>query len=616
MDLGYTDQVVWNTLHGRPFEFSTYENAPIDLPLEKFARTDNLLAYHAEVLLAPISLVYLFHSGPETLLIFQTVVIGLGALPAFWLARKRLNSDLAGLAFAAAYLLAPALQGAVLSDFHAVALTASLLLWAFYFLDTRRLFLYFACIIAAMLAKEDIPVVIALMGLGIMLWKRERAIGLATLALGAGWFLVANQVILPGFSGLDRSPFFERLALFAPTPEESIRAALRNPILVVRWVFKPEIITYLGGLLSSGGFMSIFGLPFLLPVAPVLGINVFSAWSWTYSEGAHYSASVIPFVIVSSIYGMAWLAGRLTRGNGSRYDVAVARLSGLTLIVALVHSILVGVSPFVPDFEPPSVTAHQRIGEEIMARIPVDAPVSAQSDLYPHLSQRREAYLFPAVNDAQYVLVDVAGSAYPLAADEQFWEVQRLLESGEFGIETAKDGYLLLQRGGEGYLDREQLGAFLTFVRAGEDAQFTPVGARFGDTLELVGYDYAIRPVVHATERPATVTTYWRALRPLSEEYNFRFYFTRRDGAIVNEYEGPLAATLWYPTSAWNEGEIIRIETPVLSVGRLHDALVAVVRRSGDETSSEEILNPTVTREDGATQVVGDGTLLKVFSFR
>ena len=81
MDLGYTDQVVWNTLHGRPFEFSTYENAPIDLPLETFARTDNLLAYHAELLLAPISLSYLLHTGPETLLILQAVVIALGALP-------------------------------------------------------------------------------------------------------------------------------------------------------------------------------------------------------------------------------------------------------------------------------------------------------------------------------------------------------------------------------------------------------------------------------------------------------------------------------------------------------------------------------------------------------
>ncbi len=617
MDLGYTDQVVWNTLHGRPFEFSTYENAPIDLPLETFKRTDILLAYHAELLLAPISLSYLLHPGPETLLILQAVVIGLGALPAYWLARRRLHSELAGVAFAAVYLLAPALQGAVLSDFHAVALTASLLLWAFFFFDTNRWAAYFACILAAMLTKEDIPVVIALMGLGILIARRQsRTVGLATLALGVGWFVVANRVILPTFSGLGRSPFFERLALWGPTPEASLRAALQNPMLVVRWVFKPEIVTYLGGLLCSTGFMSIFGLPFLLPVAPVLGINVFSAWNWTYSEGAHYSASVMPFIILSGIVGMGWLTGRLTRGDRARPSAVVGMLSGAMLAIALIHHILVGVSPVVPDFAPPRVTEHQRIGQEIMARIPPDASLSAQSDLYPHLSDRRKAYLFPAVNDADYVLVDMAGSAYPLAADEQFWEIQALLESGEFGVTAAKDGYLLLQRGVEGYLDSAQLGEFLSFVRAGSDAQYTPIRARFGDALELVGYDYAIRPVVHATERPATVATYWRALRPLSEDYGFQFHFTRSDGAIVNEYDGPLAATLWYPTPAWKEGEIIRIETPVLSVGRFHDVLVTVTRSADGEIGATEHLIPIAAASPDGPEVVGDGTLLKVFSFR
>ena len=441
-------------------------------------------------------------------------------------------------------------------------------------------------------------------------------VGLATLALGAGWFVIANRVILPTFSGLDRSPFFERLALWGPTPEASLRAAVQDPMLVVRWVFKPEILIYLGGLLSSTGFMSIFGLPFLLPIAPVLGINVFSAWSWTYSEGAHYSASVIPFIILSGIYGMGWLTDRATRGDRMRTGAVTNMLAGAMLVIALVHHILVGVSPIVPDFEPPRVTDHQRVGREIMAHIPADAPLSAQSDLYPHLSNRRKAYLFPAVNDAEYVLVDMAGSAYPLAADEQFWEIQALLESGEFGVTAAEDGYLLLQRGAEGYLDSEQLTQFLSFVRAGDAAQYTPVNARFGDALELVGYDYAIRPVIHATERPTTIITYWRALRPLNEDYGFQFHFTRGDGAVVNDYDGPLAATLWYPTSAWKQGEIIRIETPVLSVGRLHDVLATVTRAADGEIEAIERLTPVVAAGAAGPEIVGDGTLLKIFSFR
>ena len=104
LDLGYMTQVVWNGLHGRPMDVHHLSHALIDLPLADFSRTDNLLGYHVELLLLPLSLLYLIRSDPTTLLVFQAVGVSLGALPAFWLARRRLGHDFAGLAFAAAYL--------------------------------------------------------------------------------------------------------------------------------------------------------------------------------------------------------------------------------------------------------------------------------------------------------------------------------------------------------------------------------------------------------------------------------------------------------------------------------------------------------------------------------
>ncbi len=58
LDLGYMAQAAWNTLHGRIMEFSTYQNAQIDLPLSQFSRTDHLLGYHVELLLIPLSLLF------------------------------------------------------------------------------------------------------------------------------------------------------------------------------------------------------------------------------------------------------------------------------------------------------------------------------------------------------------------------------------------------------------------------------------------------------------------------------------------------------------------------------------------------------------------------------
>jgi uncharacterized membrane protein len=617
MDLGYTDQVVWNTLHGRILQFSTYRNALIDLPLDLFRRTDVLLAYHVELLLVPISLLYLVYGSPVTLLALQAVVIGLGALPAFWLARDYLESDWVGLVFALAYLLAPALQGALLSDFHAVSLTASLLLFAFYSLHMRRYVPYFVLIVVAMLAKEDVPLLVAMLGLYLLLVRRERAVGGITVLLGAGWFLIATKVIQPYYHGLPTSPFFHRITVFGPTIKASLLNVIREPALVWRWLKQPEIVTYLGGLLASAGFMPLFSPLVLGLSAPVVAMNVFSTWSWTHSEGAHYSASIVPFVIVAGIYGLGWLARQMARVNGITRRRAVHALSAVTLLVVGYHHYQIGISPISRSYTPPRITAHDRLAGQFMALIPPDAALSTQSGLYPHLAHREKAYFFPAINDAEYVLLDVTGPSFPITLEEVYVTAERLLGSGEYSVLAAGDGYLLLKRGRSGGVETSLPDAFYSFARVDEGAVPRRLRARFGDALELLGYDYATGNAVHAQQLPATVTTYWRPLRPLGDELTLNLFFSRQDGAIVYHYAGPTATELWYPPRLWQEGEVIRIETPTLSVGRLRDVLVAVVpgdeASAGDPWSKDDRL--VVGGDDPSLETYDENTLLRLFRF-
>jgi uncharacterized membrane protein len=602
--------------------FSTYQDAPIDLPLAQFRRTDNLLAYHVELILAPISLLYLIYDSPVTLLLLQTVGIGLGALPAFWLARDRLGSDFAGLVFALAYLLAPAVEGANLSDFHAVSLTASLLLFAFHFLQARRYRPFFIFIILAMSTKEDVSLLILMMGLYIFFWLRERKVGALTALMGLGWFLICTQVILPYHNGLPISPFLHRTAIFGPTVKESLRNFLREPVLLLRWLRQPEIVTYLGGLLASVGFMSLFSPIVLSLSAPVVAMNVFSTWSWTYSEGAHYSASIVPFVFVSGIYGLGFLARQFSEWWGVHSRRSLQRpingLAALVLLISGYHHYRIGISPLARGFHPPRITPHHRLAREFMALIPADAPLSAQSSLYPHLAHREKAYLFPAVNDAEYIFLDVTSPPYPIAVEKLHWEIQRLLKSQEFGVLAARDGYLLLKKGLSKNLETDLPDEFYTFARADEGVARAvpfPLRAHFADVLELVGYDYSILNVIHAHQLPATVTTYWRLLRPLNMDYSFTFFFTRQDGAIVGCYAGGTPTSLWYPTSVWQEGEVIRMETPILPIGRLRDVMVAVTLPTADPWSVEGRLRSIEGASGQPLELSQERSLLKLFSF-
>ena len=122
-DLGNMDQVLWNTIHGRFFQFT---NQAID-----WYGPPTRLAFHVEPIILPLSLLYLFHADPRILLVFQTLALVSGALPVFLLTRRYLREwPILAALMATAYLLSPALIGINVFDFHPVALATPLLLYA------------------------------------------------------------------------------------------------------------------------------------------------------------------------------------------------------------------------------------------------------------------------------------------------------------------------------------------------------------------------------------------------------------------------------------------------------------------------------------------------------
>jgi hypothetical protein len=438
-------------------------------------------------------------------------------------------------------------------------------------------------------------------------------VGAIVALMGLGWFWLCIRVIQPAFHGLPTSPFMHRLTLFGTTPKASLLNLLRDPRPLWRWLIRPEIRVYLLGLLASSGFVSLLSPVLLSLSAPVVVMNVFSTWDWTYSEGAHYSASIMAFVFVSGISGLGFLARQLARRFKLSHAWAVNGLATIVLLVAGYHHVQIGISPFSASYSRPRIADHHRLAQEMVALIPPQAAISTQSGLYPHLSHRQKAYFFPAINDAEYVLLDVTGPSYPIALPEVYATATRLLDSGQFGVLAAQDGYLLLQRGLVGTSTLPD--PFYSFGRADEQAVPHLLRARFGDRIELLGYDYVIHNAVHAQQLPAKVITYWRPLAPLEDDLQLVFFFSRQDGAIVYHYDRLTPTTLWYPPSRWPEGTVIRVETPTLAVGRLKDTLVAVVPRGGDVWSPAARLKPQPSTSNPPLETYDQDTLLKLFTF-
>ncbi len=591
-DLGNMDQAVWNTLQGRWFAFSNWEGGT------------SRLAAHVEPIMILIAQFYRVYSNPKTLLALQAGVIALGALPVFWLARQRLGSDFAGAVFAFAYLLTPSLQAAALADFHPVTLSASLLLYAFYFLQKRWYPPFLLVAIIAMATKEEIPLGVFLIGLYAVFVQKDKAWGLVTAGLGLAWASIAFGLVIPSFNPAGGSPYFIRYEhLAGPGGSGGI---LSFPGQALATVMEEQRRAYLDGLVRPLLYLPILSPFTLLMALPDLGINLLSDFPFQYSSRVHYDAPIIPFLVISAVFGVqlfARLVGRVSR--------PLFRPVALVLAVAVLLSSLYSYYRlvFLPLIDHmPVVTEHQRLGEAFVAMVPPQSGVSAGTTINPHVSQRSSLYLFPEIKDSEYILLDVSANTHPIDGPSQRRVIIDLLKGGQWGILAADDGYLLMGKGmgGSSFPDR-----FFDFARARDPQIGYPLEVTFGP-LRFLGYSVEPKGGLHGKDPYATFTLYWRSLEPVKKDYGIAIFLISPSNTVAANLARH-AATIWYPTSQWQPGEIIKVVVPRIPLaGYTRGEVQLGVIDGPDENIPEQRVRPKVLDSPYTMPLNGDNTLLKL----
>ncbi len=599
-DLGNVDQAVWNTARGKPLAFTNWEGRA------KTFKAGTRLAMHVEPIYFLIAPLYWVWSDPRALLILQTVVVALGALPAYWLARDRLGDGLPAIVFPLAYLLFPALEAANRFDFHAVTLAASLFLFAAYGLLTgrTRMFLLFALLAAA--TKEEMPLLMAMMGLYAAVIQRRPRLGIPVAVIGVLWFLIAAFVIVPAFNTSGRSPYLEYYDSAGLVGEGGAPVTLALSRLFTR-----DNLSYVARLLMPVGWLSLLSPATLAMLAPSLLVNLISDnHQMHFLERYHYAAPLVPFVVISGIMGAAWISRRLSRGQPERMRRIATILSVWVLICTLAYHYYRGFTPLAEGFTWPQVTEHARRLQTIARLIPANASLSAQYNLNPHFSQRDRINLFPYSMNTEYLLLDAATFT---ANKDNFltWMRDQVVGGREFGIVAAEDGYILMRRGAP---RRPLPDAFYSFLRVTDPAPEYPLTVDFGDALRLHGYDIQGRRM---DER--LYTLYFEALRPLDTDYQIALFELSPQGDVVGATTEPPAALVWYPTSRWQPGEIIRIVfDPVTWWTRDKPEFgVAVGVYEGDQVwDLGRRLPPRVVNSRWQVRLPGERTLLQLATLR
>lgn len=644
LDLGNLNQTIWNTAHGDWFRLTNQE-----------ADLTNRLGYHVEPILLPIALLYRLYPTPEFLLVLQAIVVALGALPLFALARRRGLGDWLGLVFGLAFLLNPTIQAANWLEFHPVTLAPTFLMAAFYFLVTGRTgwFVLFAILSAS--CKEEIGLLVAMMGLYAWLALRRPRLGLTTAALAGGWSLLAVLGIQNAVAG--GNIHWGRYAYLGETTMQKLVSLATRPDLVLAQLGKANIGRYFFELLLPVGFTALLAPEVLLLALPSLAINLLADFAPMHQVTTLiYAAPVLPFVMLAAVMGVVrvndWINrtrmtrieqinadqnppksaasassafhetpdGQIDTGKNSlksaRYAssafhwiVAIFVLGG-----ALLGQRLWGVLPGSGNHLALMETGHHRRAQAVMAQIPPDAAVSAQDRLNPHVSGRRTVYIFPRVDDADYVLLDVTGPAWPQHPSDLKRSVEELL-AGDFGIAAAQDGYLLLQRGAA---NKTLPPEFFTAWRAPAEgtlpnAGFTPTEMIFGDETGAI---LALRGYRVETDRygELVVTLVWEALRTIEDD--LRVYVGYLDQELQTLHDSrfyPPTASLWYPTVLWTPGQPVLVQTLPWTLGA--DRFVLGVGVYTGEAGWEEGKRLTVRQVEPALPVLEGDSLVRLGGF-
>jgi uncharacterized membrane protein len=543
-DLGFTDQVLSNFLRGHWFRMSVYQGATwnTEIDITRLARPDSLLAFHVEPMLLLLLPTYAL-GGTLALLALQAVAVAAGALPAYRLGRHFSGSSLGGLAVAGAYLLSPLGQWAVLADFHTSTLAAPLLLFAIERIVVARSPRQAVIAVAlALTAREDVGPVVA--ALGLVVFARARRAGLLMGAMGVAW-TVASLALVRVYSG-GTSPFEVRYG-------STLGAGLVPPLDAL---LRDQVREYAGTLALSGAWAAVFAPLALLPAVPSLALNVLSTSPWMAAGKAHYSGLVLPFVAASAAAGL-----RLFRPK--RHLVHAASL--LLMLGSLTGYRLGGAGPLAANYAPASVSDHARRAAALAASLPPDATVSATSAVVPRVSRRPSVYVFPAVLDASFVVLDLRASAAPTSPGDVFLRVRDLLAEGGWRVQSAQDGLLLLQRVPDApAVPISTLSGVLADPEP-HDSALDGRGASYGDVTLLSATLLPSPDGALDVDGPRWILrTTWRAERRLPPGTRLEFWIDRRDEPRQHIWD--LADLWWDPPEAWTPGTEVTVDVPDVPV--------------------------------------------------
>jgi len=430
-DLGQYDNIFWTTMHGYPLR-----DTPLGLD-----KNWSELRNHAELSVFFFIPFYAIKPGAPTLLVMQSFVLGLGAIPVYRFAARRLSRGYAAL-IAFCYLLYPPMHGMQFYDFHMQPIASTFVLFVIDLVDDRRYWLCALAFAVAITCREDISVGLAILGAFLMLSGHRVFPGLVIAVVASTYFVLMRFVIMPSFGGWGFQDIYKELfPQGAPNFGGVIATLVSNPLFTIKSLMTTEKLRYLLQILLPLAFLPI--RRGYLAVSLVAG-SIFTLLTTKYAPtidiGFQYSAHFFPYLFSALTLAVA---GYRSEGVGlARRRAAMSALAVATAVAAVFwgaippRKAIHGGFSAAMTMNPPTAADRQKDKyiKELHAMVPRDASLGIGEAEMTHISHLKLKGLTDSV-DVDWIIYSPGSNG------------DRALNNGEFEkIAERPGGLMLLKR--------------------------------------------------------------------------------------------------------------------------------------------------------------------------
>jgi len=417
---------------------------------------DNPQAYianHVKLGLYLFLPIYALYPYPETLLIIQSVSLGLGAIPLFLLARRHIP-EWAACVLALCYLANYPMHGANFYEMKEVPTGAIFVFCMMLCIDMKRWIpagIFFFC---SILMREDMPIPLAVIGVFLLLTGYRPRFGAAIAGISIFWFVLLRFKIMMDAGSWWFPNMYEDLF---SSGEKGFRSVLKtlvsNPTYVLRHIFVEKKFWYVMHLLVPLAFLPVrrwYLWASLLPgaILTLLVTDYDPPIMFTFQ----YVMFWLPYLFMASILAIRALrsdpGGSLARQVGAVSAMAVATASlsyNYGAFPARDGYFESGYHKIRFSWGPEQEEAYAHV-KALVASIPKDASVTTTEHIGAQLANRVGFYtLRRGTHDADYMVARKG----ELKLNATLPSVKEALRSGAYGVVGRYGDYVVFKRGAD-----------------------------------------------------------------------------------------------------------------------------------------------------------------------